>query len=83
MAEQSRIINAAIKSDKKPTSRVFMEEDVLRMHAHREMMMDWLFTEMEEHSKKLQMHADWFDYFQRGLNIDKEFTLIMGATGIP
>lgn len=84
VTEQSKLINAAIKSnDKKPTTRVFLEEEVLRMHSHKEMMMDWLFTEMEEHSKKLQMHSDWFDYFQRGLNVEKEFTQIMGATGIP
>ena len=40
-------------------------------------MMDWLFTEMEEHSKKLQMYADWYDYFQRGINIEEEFQLVM------
>ena len=39
--------------------------------------MDWLFTEMEEHSKKLQMYADFFDYFERGLNVEQEFALIM------
>ena len=45
---------AAIKSpDQKPTSKVFLEEDVTRVHAHKELMMDFLFTEMEEHSKKL------------------------------
>ena len=62
--ERSVAINAAIKStDKKPTTRVFLEEDVTRLHSHKEMMMDWLFTEMEEHSKKLQMYSDWYDYF--------------------
>eukprot|EP00354_Favella_ehrenbergii_P006066 CAMPEP_0170475382 /NCGR_PEP_ID=MMETSP0123-20130129/17046_1 /TAXON_ID=182087 /ORGANISM="Favella ehrenbergii, Strain Fehren 1" /LENGTH=67 /DNA_ID=CAMNT_0010745863 /DNA_START=78 /DNA_END=281 /DNA_ORIENTATION=- len=39
--------------------------------------MDWLFTEMEEHSKKLQMYSDFYDYFERGLNVEKEFTDIM------
>ena len=40
-------------------------------------MMDWLFTEMEEHSKKLGMYSDWYDYFQRGINVDDEFSNIM------
>jgi len=58
------VINAAIKSpDQKPTSKVFLEEDVTRVHAHKELMMDFLFTEMEEHSKKLQMYSDFYDYF--------------------
>ena len=45
--------------------------------------MDWLFTEMEEHSKKLQMYSDWYDYFQRGIVVEKEFSQIMAATNIP
>ena len=39
--------------------------------------MDWLFTEMEEHSKKLQMYSDWYDYFNRGINVEEEFQLVM------
>ncbi len=54
-----------------------MEEEVTRVHAHKTLMMDFLFTEMEEHSKKLQMYADFYDYFQRGISVDKEFTQIM------
>ena len=81
--EQSKIIIPAIKAtDKKPTTKVFLEEDVIRMNSHKELMMDWLFTEMEEHSKKLQMYSDWFDYFQRGISVEKEFTNIMAMTGI-
>jgi len=57
-----------------------MTEDVARMHTHKELMMDWLFTEMEEHSKKLQMYADFYDYFQRSLLVEKEFLSIMQQT---
>ena len=39
--------------DKKPRPHMFIKEDITRAHAHKEMMMDWLFTEMEEHSKML------------------------------
>ena len=49
----------------------------MRCHAHKELMMDWLFTEMEEHSKKLGMYSDWYDYFQRGINVEDEFSNIM------
>jgi len=82
------VINAAIKSaGQKPiTTKVFIEEDVVRCHAHKELMMDWLFTEMEEHSKKLGMYSDWYDYFQRGINIEDEFSTIMkltAASGYP
>ena len=65
---------------------MFIEEDVVRLHAHKELMMDWLFTEMEEHSKKLGMYSDWYDYFQRGINIDDEFSNIMrlaASQGLP
>lgn len=50
-----------------------------RLHAHKDFMMDWLFVEMEEHSKKLQMYSDWFDYFDRSIDIDTEFSQIMKA----
>ena len=85
MNEQSKIINGAIKSNsnKPVTTKVFIEEDVVRCHAHKELMMDWLFTEMEEHSKKLQMYSDWYDYFQRGISVEKEFAQIMAATNMP
>ena len=76
--ETSKVINAAIKNPaERPTMRVFIQEDVLRVHTHKEMMMDFLFTEMEEHSKKLQMYAEFYDYFQRGINVEKEFLSIM------
>ena len=55
--ENAKNINATIKQGK-PQSKVFLEEDVTRLHAHKELMMDWLFTEMEEHSKKLQMYSE-------------------------
>lgn len=78
LAESSKIMNANIKTpDKKPNARDFLADDVSRVHHHKELMMDWLFTEMEEHSKKLQMYADFFDYFERGLNVEQEFALIM------
>ena len=67
---------AAIKNSKVQT-KVFLEQDVDRLQSHKEMMMDFLFTEMEEHSKKLQMYSDWFDFFQRGLDIEREFAGIM------
>ena len=36
--DNSKVITASIKSpDKQPTSRVFLEEDVTRVHAHKEM----------------------------------------------
>lgn len=57
--------------------RHYLEEDITRAHAHKELMMDFLFTEMEEHSKKLQMYSDFYDYFERGIEIDKEFMTIM------
>ena len=41
--------------------------------------MDWLFSEMEEHSKMLQMYADWFDKAQSGLDIETEFKAAMTA----
>ena len=59
------------------TTKVFIEEDVVRLHAHKELMMDLLFSEMEEHSKKLHMYSDWYDYFQRGMSIEEEFSNIM------
>ena len=58
------MLATAMKSpDKKPPARAFLEEDITRAHAHKERMMDWLFTEMEEHSKMLQMYSDFYDYF--------------------
>ena len=78
ITDNSKEIIPAIKDpSKRPTTRVFLNEDVHRLHDHKELMMDWLFTEMEEHSKKLQMYADWYDYFQRGINIEEEFQLVM------
>ena len=59
------------------TTKVFIEEDVVRLHAHKELMMDWLFSEMDEHSKKLHMYSDWYDYFQGHIKIDDEFSNIM------
>ena len=57
--ENAKTINATIKQQTgKLQSKVFLEEDVTRLHAHKELMMDWLFTEMEEHSKKLQMYSE-------------------------
>ena len=74
MTENSKDIIQAIKNpSKRPTSHVFLSEDINRLHSHKEMMMDWLFTEMEEHSKKLQMYSDWYDYFNRGINVGEEF----------
>ena len=66
-------------TDKKPRPHTFIKEDITRAHTHKEMMMDWLFTEMEEHSKMLQMYADFYDYFQRGIQVDQEFAKIISV----
>lgn len=49
------------------------------MHNHREMMMDWLYSEMEEHSKMLHIYADWFDKAQSGIDVETEFKAAMSA----
>ena len=77
------IVARAKSTDKKPNTRELLEQDVTRLHSHKEMMMDWLFTEMEEHSKKLQMYSEWFDYFQRSISVEQEFQQIMKVTNIP
>ena len=36
-------------------------------------MADWMYTEMEEHAKKLETYADLFDKAQNAIDVDQEF----------
>ena len=47
--------------------------DVRRLKAHRDLLADWMYTEMEEHAKKLETYADIFDKAQNGIDVDDEF----------
>lgn len=51
--------------------------DVRRLKTHRELLADWMYIEMEEHAKKLEVYTDLFDKAQNGVDVDNEFMAAM------
>ena len=47
-----------------------LQTDVDRLNQHKGIVMDWLYTEMSEHSKKLELYAKWFEATQSGLSLE-------------
>ena len=47
--------------------------DVKRLKSQRDLLADWMYIEMEEHAKKLEIYADLFDKAQNGIDVDTEF----------
>ena len=47
--------------------------DVRRLKTHKDLLSDWMYVEMEEHSKKLEVFADLFEKCQNGVDVDEEF----------
>ena len=43
------------------------------MKTHKDLLSDWMYCEMEEHSKKLEVYADLFEKCQNGVDVDEEF----------
>ena len=63
-----------------PASRL-LHYDVQRLYNHRQVLMDLLYVEMEEHSRKLETYSNMFEMTQTNLDVDKEFMKAMQAIG--
>ena len=47
--------------------------EVKRLRVHKELLTDWMYTEMEEHAKKLEIYADLFKVAQYEIDVNDEF----------
>ena len=75
--DQKNIANK-IKSER-VTGKDLLAMDVKRLKTHRDLLADWMYMEMEEHAKKLEIYADLFDKTQNGIDINDEFMEAMIA----
>ena len=61
------------RNDAQMLGRELIKADVKRVSDHKELFMDWMYIEMTEHSKKLQMYSKWFENIQGFFDLDNEF----------
>jgi len=78
IANDQKNLQVKIKGEK-ITGKDLLAMDVKRLKTHRDMLADWMYMEMEEHAKKLEIYADLFDKTQNGIDIDDEFMEAMIA----
>ena len=76
--QDSTLYAAKIKNEKM-TGKDLLTVEVKRHKAHRDLLTDWLYTEMEEHAKKLEIYSDLFNMFQNGIDVNDEFMEAMIA----
>ena len=67
--------------NEKMSGKDLLTVEVKRHKAHRDLLTDWLYTEMEEHSKKLEIYSDLFNMYQNGIDVDDEFMEAVIAIG--
>ena len=79
LAKTTLEISKAIQdkgSDKLPSSRI-LAFDVERLATKRQMMMDFLYQEIEEHSRKLEVYSNLYQMTHEGIKLDVEFEQAM------
>lgn len=49
------------------------------LRQHKDLMKEFIFTEMREHAKQLEFYCKMFEEMSQKVNIEREFTLTMMA----
>lgn len=57
----------------KITGKLLLDQDVCRLQKNRDLMMDLLYVQMEEHSRKLSLFSNMFDCASETVGVEAEF----------
>lgn len=57
----------------KITGKLLLDQDVCRLQKNRDLMMDLLYVQMEDHSRKLSLFSNMFDCASETVGVEAEF----------
>ena len=60
ITNDQKAFSAKCKQSDRVSGKDLLTIEVKRLKSHKELLSDWMYTEMEEHAKKLEIYADLF-----------------------